>query len=286
MPPKVAAVTMVYNEPVFLPFWGWHYARQVGADHCYVINHGSDIPIAVPPGVNVLRLPRSPHDDPKRAHFITTLTESLLQYYDWVIYTDVDEFVLADPLHYRDLAVFCAACQAETVTAIGIDVQHVPDLEASFDPRRSLGEQRGWGRFTSAMCKPVLTRRRLAWAPGFHCADAPLAFDALYLFHYHWADHATGLERLAKTRIMPWASETHGAHQRISDAEWTSLFDGMSRLPRHEQVAFDPSLPPLSDWLARTRNSTLGREAQTYTLDLGINAADLWSIPLRFRARL
>jgi hypothetical protein len=286
MPPKVAAITMVYNEPVFLPFWARHYARQVGADHCYVVNHGSDLPVVTPPGMNVLRLPRSPHDDPKRAQFITALTESLLHYYDWVIYTDVDELVLADPLHYRDLTAFCAAREAEAVTAIGFDVQHVPALEAPLDPRRPLGEQRGWVRFTSAMCKPVLTRRALAWAPGFHCADTPLAFDALYLFHIHWADRAIGLERLAKTRIMPWASEAFGAHQRITNAQWLSLFEGMASFARQEQVAFEPNRPPLSDWLAQTQRSTAGRETETYTLDLSVNAAELWAIPLRFRTKL
>ncbi len=286
MPPKVAAITMVYNEPMFLPFWTRHYARQVGADHCYVVDHGSDGALDVPPGMNVLRLPRSPHDDPKRAQFIAGLTASLLRYYDWVIHTDVDEIVLADPRVYRDLTRFCEATAAETVTAIGFDVQHVPTLEAPLDPRRGLGEQRGWVRFTSAMCKPVLTRRALAWSPGFHCADTPIHFEALYLFHLHWADLTAGLDRLSKTRTMPWVSENFGAHQRISDTEWTALFDGMANLPRHEAVAFEPGAPPLADWLARTQDSTAGREKQTYTLDLNVNADALWGIPSSFRERL
>jgi Glycosyl transferase family 2 len=286
MLPKVAAITMVYNEPVFLPFWTRHYARQVGADHCYVVNHGSDMPLTVPPGVNVLRLPRSPHDDPKRAQFIASFTASLLQYYDWVIHTDVDEIVLADPHDHRDLTGYCATTALETVTAIGLDVQHVPELETPLDPGRRLGEQRGWVRFTSAMCKPVLTRRALDWAPGFHCADAPLVFDRLYLFHLHWADRAAGLARLTKTRTMPWASEAFGAHQRITDAQWAALFDGMASLPRCEPATFAPNLPPIAGWLDRTRHSMEGREGQTYTLDLAVNAAELWAIPRRFRDRL
>ncbi len=151
---------------------------------------------------------------------------------------------------------------AETVTAIGFDVQHVPDLEGPLDPRRPLGEQRGWVRFTSAMCKPVLTRRPIIWAPGFHCADAPLVFDSLYLFHLHWADRNVGLQRLAKTRVMPWSSEAFGAHQRIADGLWESIFDGMASFPRREEVAFDPAfdpgLPPLSR-LARPNAGQHGR---------------------------
>jgi hypothetical protein len=32
MPVKLAAVTMVYNEPDYMDLWCRHYARQVGAE--------------------------------------------------------------------------------------------------------------------------------------------------------------------------------------------------------------------------------------------------------------
>ena len=286
MRPKVAAITMAYNESTYLPIWARHYARQVGADHCYVVDHGSDEIGNLPAGVNVVRLPRSAHDDMKRALFISSITEGLLEYYDWVIHSDVDELVLADPLNHRDLTDFCAVAKTDTVTAIGFDVQQVPALEAALVPGVPFGEQRGWVRFTSAMCKPVLTRRPLVWSPGFHCADAPLAFGGLYLFHLHWADAATGLERLAKTRTMPWGDDVAGAHQRVSDGQWMSLFDGMAALTRREEVAFEVDALPLALWLSRTQDSAVGREGEVYRLDLHVNADELWAIPTRFRARL
>jgi hypothetical protein len=286
MPPKVAAVTMAYNEGVYLPIWARHYARQVGADHCYVVDHGSTEPLDLPRGVNTLRLPRSPHDDPRRASFISSMVKGLLEYYDWVIHTDVDELVLADPAIYPDLPSFCGQIEIDTVTTIGFDIQHVPELEAPLIPRRPVGEQRSWVRFTSAMCKPVLTKKPLAWSPGFHCADTPMRFNALYLFHLHWADSAIGVERLTKTRTMPWQSPAFGAHQRITDAQWTTIFNGMAAFERREPVLFEPSAPPLSSWIEQTENSAIGRENDTYTLDLHVNAAELWAIPPRFRARL
>jgi hypothetical protein len=286
MPPKVAAITMAYNEAVLLPLWGRHYVRQVGADHCYVIDHGSHEPLHLPPGVNVLRLPRSPHDDPRRAAFISQFAASLLKYYDWIIHTDVDELVLADPQRYPDLPSFCAAAEAPTITAIGLDVQHVPALEAPLNPKRPVGEQRGWVRFTSAMCKPVLSRQAQTWAPGFHCSDQRLVFDQLYLFHLHWADRDLGLQRLAKTRAMPWGDPSFGAHQRVTDSEWRALFDGMASFPAVENPAFDPSLPPLQPWLQRVEDSVADHPAQNYKVDLHMNGAELWAIPPRFRARL
>lgn len=286
MPPKVAAVTMAFNETVFLPIWARHYARQVGADHCYVVDHGSTEPIIVPPGVNTLRIPRSPHDDAKRADFIAALVTGLLHYYDWVIHTDVDEIALADPGRYTDLPALCAATPGDTVSAIGLDVQHVPMLEADLDAGRPVGQQRGWVRFTSAMCKPILTRRTLKWAPGFHSADTTLDFGELYLFHLHWADQAIGLQRLAKTRTMPWGDPRSGDHQRLSDGQWTALFQGMAVLPRVEDCAFEPDAAPMADWLDRTRASFRIQDGEPAAVGLNINAAELWAIPSRFRARL
>jgi hypothetical protein len=277
---------MAYNEAALLPIWAKHYARQVGADHCYVIDHGSTQPLALPAGINVLRLPRSPHDDQRRAGFVGKFTASLLDYYDWVIHTDVDELVLADPLQYDNLPAFCAATRQSTVCAIGLDIQQVPALEPTLDPTRPIGAQRGWVRFTSAMCKPVLTRVPLVWAPGFHCADQQLGFGQLFLFHLHWADRALGIERLGKTRTMPWADLGFGGHQRISDPQWTTIFDGMAALPRAAPVPFDMAVPPLRTWLDRTMASGGGREGETYTIDLHLNAAELWPIPPHFRERL
>ncbi|WP_158746095.1 glycosyltransferase family 2 protein [Acidisphaera sp. L21] len=271
---------------MLLPVWARHYARQVGADHCYVVDHGSTEPLVLPPGVNTIRIPRSPHDDQRRARFISGLTASLLNYYDWVIHTDVDELVLADPHHFSDLPAFCAATSLQTVSTIGFDVQHVPVIEPPLNPASPLGDQRQWVRFTSAMCKPVLTRRAIAWAPGFHCADQPLAFAPLYLFHLHWADRDIGMQRLKKTRDMAWAKGDFGAHQRVADRDWAELFDAMAALPRLDPVEFDPAAAPIRDWLKRTVDSGIGREHETYTFDLHVNAGELWSIPPHFRARL
>ena len=42
----------------------------------------------------------------------------------------------------------------------------------------------------------------------------------------------------------------------------------------------------MQDWLHRTAESSIGREQETYNLELDVNAAELWSIPSDFRAQL
>ncbi len=273
---------MAYNEALFLPIWVRHYAGQLGAVHCTVVDHGC----TDAPGVNVLRLPRSPHDDERRARFVGGIVAALLEYYDWVIVTDVDELLVADPARFANLPAFCADVASDVVTAIGLDVQHVPVLEAGFDARRRVGEQRGWVRFTSAMCKPALTRRPVRWAPGFHSADMTPQFSHLYMFHLRWFDRAAGLARLAKTRSMAWAALDAGEHQRVDDASWTNTFDAMAALPRRSSVSFERGVTPVRTWLDKTLASTAGREQERYRLDLHVNADELWAIPPHFRAAL
>ena len=281
---KLAAVTMAYNEPIYAPIWLRHYARQVGAAHCYVIDHGSDDGSLDTLGVtSVLRLPRSPQDDPRRARFLSGFCAALLQWYDAVLYADIDELLVADPAQHRDLAAYAASMPAEVITAIGLDVQHLPGEEAGFDPVRSVGEQRRWARFNSAMCKPALIRRPVAWAPGFHCADVPPVFDRLYLFHLRYFDLGLGLARLAKTRTMPWAVPGAGSHQRMDDAAWSAMVRAIAGLPRLAGVPFDPALPPIAVCLDALRASMAGREGQTYRYDLNISPDALWEIPARFR---
>ena len=124
---SVAAVTMVYNEPDFLPRWIKYYSSQVGKDRCYIIDHGSSDGSTEGLSVNVLRIPRSPMHDEKRARFISDFASSLLEWHDAVIYSDVDEFLVADPTYYELLPDFCLRSPHLTTNAIGVNVLQTSD---------------------------------------------------------------------------------------------------------------------------------------------------------------
>jgi len=280
--PKLAAVTMVYNEPQLLPLWARHYSHHVGAENCFVIDHGSDDGSTRHLGaIRVIALPRSPHDDAWRARLVSRIAAELLGRYDAVIHTDVDELVVPDPRFHAALPDWCGACRHEVVTAVGLNVMQVAE-EPAIDPARPVSTQRRFVAFSSALCKPVLIRRPVAWAPGFHCADAPVVFDNLFLFHLRYHDRAQALARLGKTRGMDWADASAGAHQRVSDAEFLDMLDNFARMPRQAHVPFDVGLPPMWDWVRKVLDSRVGREGQTYTIDLHINCYELWPIAPRF----
>lgn len=282
---RVAALTMSYNEPVWAPVWARHYAAQLGAEHCTLLDHGSDDNSADNLPVRVRRLARSPADEAWRVAVIADEVRSLLRHYDAVIHTDVDELLIADPAHHAGLRAFAAAVADPVVTAIGLDLQHIPDHEPPLDPAQPIGTQRQWVRFSAALCKPALVRRTPEWAPGFHCCDAPLVLGRLYLVHLRYADLGAGLQRLARTRAQAVASPVGLEHQRVPDAEFAAMMRAIAALPRQDGT-LDPALPPLAPWLDRLRASRADRETQLYKLDLSLAGDALWRLPPAMRALL
>ena len=294
--PVLAAVTMVFDEPSHLPFWTRHYVRELGAANCTVIDHGSDPALmarwraGVGAGVNLIRLPRSPQDDTRRAAFVSELCSALLGYYGAVIYTDSDEIVVADPDRHDGLAAYAAALAADPdapgiVTAQGYEVIHCAREEAAFEWGLPAGRQRNWLRFSSALCKPVLIRQPVRWAPGFHCTDASPRFGDLSLFHLRFADEADGLARLARTRAQPWAEAGAGAHQRMPDAEWLAMLRGMAGLPRDASRSLDAGDAELQRWLDAVRDSDRLWQGGPYRYALDLAPMALWRLPERFRDR-
>lgn len=284
VPFRLAVVTMTYNEAQFLPLWCRHYAVQVGETQCYVIDHGStDGSTDTLGDVNLLRIPRSPQDDTRRTRFLSEFCSSLLEWYDAVIYVDTDEFLVADPALFPSLPAYAASVPPGAVrTAIGFDVIHTPDETADLDWNSRVSDQRGWLRFSSAMCKPVLIRRRVNWAPGFHCIDASPEFDHLYLFHLRYADRNSGLERLARTREQAWADPQAGQHQRMADQDWSNMLQAMGGLPRRDDVQFGPDDAVLARWQDAVTQSAIERQNELYRIDLHISGDELWRLPFRF----
>jgi len=129
----------------------------------------------------------------------------------------------------------------------------------------------------------VLVRRAVEWAPGFHCCDAPIVLDRLYLLHMRYADLGAGLRRLARTRAQTVLDPAGSEHQRVSDVDFEQMMRAIAGLPRQDGV-LDPWLAPLSGWLDRLRASRVPREAQVYKLDLGLSGDVLWRLAPGMRA--
>ncbi len=271
---RLAALTMAYNEPVWARVWARYYARQVGASHCYLLDHGSDDGSTEGLGIRVERMARSALDEDARAAQIGARVAGLLLEYDAVVHSDVDELVVADPGRFADLRAYAAGSSAEVVTAVGLDVQHVPGEEPALDPGRPIGVQRSYVRFSAAMCKPAFVRRAVRWAPGFHTCDAAMVVDGLFLFHLRYADLELGLRRLGRTRGQAFARPETNLHQRVSDAAFAEMVTNIAQLPRAE-VPFSVEDGEMAAWMG-----LVGAGGEGW---LTLSGDRLWRLPERWR---
>ncbi|MGF9759449.1 glycosyltransferase family 2 protein [Microvirga sp. 0TCS3.31] len=283
---RIAAITMVYNERLKLPLWLRHYAREVGIDSCYVVDHGStDGSTANLGGANIIRLPRSPQNNELRTKFIGELTNSLLKYYDYVLYTDCDELLVADPRKYAGLKDYCTRVRPEYTTSIGLDVLHKTDVEGDLDPQNLISLQRSYVHYSSAMNKPNLTSTEVVWSPGFHSRQTPAVFNDIFLFHLRYVDLGHTLDRLAITRSMDWMRADAGAHQRVTDDSMVSMMRNWGNQPVVDGDPFSANYGILAAYLKEFKDAEQKSHPQqeTYWVNTILFGKELLRLPAEFR---
>lgn len=190
---KIAALTMVRNDNEFLARWVSYYGEQLGRDNIFVYFDGEDQ--VVPDfckGIKVKVLPRQEGDvvatDRARARFISSEASRLMKElgYEMALGTDVDEFLIADPLTGKGLRRFLSDLPHRAVwSGLGVDVGQTLGVEQSIDWSIGLFAQRSRGWLYSRYTKATVISAPLTWGSGYHRVkghDFKIAKD-LYLFH-------------------------------------------------------------------------------------------------------
>lgn len=276
---QIAAITNVYNEFHNLPVWVDHYSRQIGAEHCIVLDHGSDDGSTNDlRGAKSILLPRSGvFNERHRMALITNLANSLLGYYDAVIYSDCDEMLVADPAKYENLRDYAARLNRPVSHAIGLNVRHDISKESPLTTDRKILDQRTLAHFVSPMCKPLLIKAPVSWGGGFHSCDKPPRFDDLYLFHLRHADRDRALARLNTTRKIVFARDGGGKHHRREEDDLIkNVYDKVKGMKVKEDFDFSKEI---EQHLAGVELAFSGR----YAVFKGTNIRHLHRIPERMR---
>lgn len=280
-----AVITMVYNEPEFLPLWVGYYGSQFPREHLYVIDHGSDDSSTSDlPGVNVIRIPRTHKDNQVRTEFVNALLLGLLKYYDNVVHVDVDEFLVPDVRKYASLADYCARAPAATVTAIGLNIVQSAQETADVDLSRPVLSQRRFAQFVSPMCKPCLTSVPVTFLSGFHGHEKPPVFADLHLLHLRYFDLKMGLDRLARTRAMAWSSESAGRHQRVEDAEWIKQMRYLGSLKPGGEIMTPEGDEALKPYLDQAIGNARPKASGLFDIDPQVRSGELFRIPSAIEA--
>lgn len=276
---RVAVITNVYNERFNLPIWLAHYGSQVGIENCVVLDHGSDDgSTADLGGAGFIRLPRGKvFNERHRMSLINNLANSLLGYYDAVIYTDCDEMLVADPEKYENLVDYAKKMKRPVVHAIGLNVRHDIAAEPALIAGKRILDQRTLVQFVSPMCKPLVIKRPVSWGGGFHSCDQPPHFNDLYLFHLRHADMDEALARLRITREIKFAREGGGLHHRRDEQE---LID--KQYTRVAKMKIDENFDLTNELKLHVKGVELAFSGR-YAVFQGVNSAILHRIPERLR---
>jgi Glycosyl transferase family 2 len=232
-----ALLTMVHNEPVFLPIWLRYYSRFFGPDDIYVLDHDSSDGSTERDGF--VRIPVS-HGSVDHTWMVRTIERhqrELLDRYDAVLVTDVDEIVAPRP-ECGTLGDYIDRLDEEFVNCFGYDIIHLVDREGPFDPLRPVLDQRGYWFGNRAYSKPALAMKPTRWIPGFHDRkDGRRQLDPdLCMVHLHRMDYETCLARHRYRHGRRWnerdLAESWARHNLIvDDAEFAHWF--------YEEHSFD-----------------------------------------------
>ncbi len=190
-------VTMVYDDAVFLDIWVRYYASFTARENLHIITHG-DQPYVheIAKGCHIQTLERDPLNprlDQDRFAFINAYCSKLTEVHDRVIYNDVDEIVVLDPLKGADLVAYIRALprQYRVVTPLGLEIIHRIDLESDYDFTRHMLSQRRFIRVNGWYTKPCIINTPIIWGPDGHGSSHNSIHldDNLYLFHLKWFDN-------------------------------------------------------------------------------------------------
>ncbi len=240
---KVACITAVRNDRLFLRKWIDYYASNFGRQALFVILDGLD---ETPPegceGVNFLHLRhrdwqsqirnvalRRAAMDHARARAMSDLARMLWRYdYQAVMATDVDEFLIADPARHASLASFLAGHRPRHVTLSGLGLDVVQDLphEAAIDPAQGFLQQRQKAVISDAYTKPVLAFKPVTWGAGQHRVKGRnYHIDPdLYLLHFGLVDYETAMGRANDPKLLaagwgPHAKRREALFRKVEQAQ-------------------------------------------------------------------
>jgi hypothetical protein len=220
-----AVITIVHNEPVFLPIWLGYYSRFFAPEDTYVLDN--DTTDGSTDRNGFVRIPVE-HDFVDHTWMVKAVEAQqhrlIEEGYDAVLVTDVDEIVTPTP-GWGTLGDYIDEFSEWYVNCIGYEILHLADREAAYSPSRPILDQRGYWYAHGAYNKPALGTGSMSWVPGFHHrTDGQLNYDPfLRLIHLHRLDIDVCRERHAVRRRRGWGErdlEEHwAAYNRIAEGE-------------------------------------------------------------------
>jgi len=227
---KCAIFVMVQNEKIFLPIWLKYYTKYFDGDDIFVFDHrttdGSIEDCAGSYKFRTIKLDYPYSFDHKWFQFFEEITHAkLLQFYEYVIFTDIDEILFADPEKYSGLDDYLSRLKENKVRCLGYELIHMKDKEQTFDLDKPVLAQRHYWYRSIWYDKTLISNIPLQWRIGNHKIFGKKAPQDKYLLliHLHKLDFDMCWNKSVERSKLPWTDfdlkSKRGWQNRITDIE-------------------------------------------------------------------
>jgi len=234
---------MVRNGGDFLRRWVDYYSSQLGRENLYIFFDGEDqVPPEFTAGCKVRVLPRTGGNvsqaDRGRAAILSSFAAELLDRYDFVIGTDVDEFIVPDPSRWISLPEYLSGLDTAGRVAfspLGCDVVQNVSCEGPLDASRPVLAQRSFALLSTRYTKASILCAKAEWGSGFHRvrgSNLHILKD-LYLFHFGCASAPDVLAKQSDPDLGARGWNHHLAKRH-------RLFSLVARLPARSWTTWVP----------------------------------------------
>ncbi len=194
---RIAILTTVRNDTIFLDKWIDYYAQQFGTKNLFVLLDGHDQPVPQSAeNTNIISLPHIPLNrakgDKRRAKIMSDFARGLFELFDIVIVTDVDEFIIVDPKLNLTLAQYLSRKSGySTLSALGLDVAQHLEQESPIDLSKPFLSQRRYAHLSARYTKPSIAFQPVRWGSWMHrIKGRNFRIDPnLYLIHLGMVDY-------------------------------------------------------------------------------------------------
>ena len=161
-----AVVTIVHNEPVFLPIWLRFYSRFFAADDIYVLDNDTTDGSTDGAGSSGSRSPTTGSTTTWMVETLAEFQRELLERYDVVLVSDVDEIVAPDPGMGHARRLHRPASTRSSSTRSATRSCTCPTASRRSTSARPVLDQRGYWFANDGYDKPVLATVPMTWVAG------------------------------------------------------------------------------------------------------------------------
>ena len=205
MKKKAAIFTIVKDEYYFLPKWIKYYSQFFDKNDMFILDHETKDGSTTGLGVNVKLISNGlAFDHLWLVEQVQSFQSELLQQYEVVVFTEVDEILygLNEPLD-KLIDGFIKDENKKFLTSIGYEIRQDIGNEKPLLLDDNIMQYRDyWFRYTS-YDKTLITKVPLKYGFGFHECNYTKSFDNLYMLHLHRVDLDIMIDRRSK-RATQW----------------------------------------------------------------------------------